>query len=223
MPRFTRDETGGFCDSVTAGYGEKGAIMIGRRLRLLGFGLAMACVVQVLVAAAPSASPADTCAVKSKPSGKVLQGYWENWDGAANGVHPPFGWTPITDPRIRDHGYNVINAAFPVTRPDGTVLWEDGMDATVKVATPAEMCQAKAAGLTVLMSIGGATAGIDLSSSTVADRFVQTVVPILKAYDFDGIDIDIETGLIGSGNINQLSASQANLVRIIDGVLAPRP
>lgn len=165
----------------------------------------------------------ETCAVKSKPAGKVLQGYWENWDGAANGVHPPFGWTPITDTRIRDHGYNVINAAFPVIRSDGTVLWEDGMDSTVKVATPAEMCQAKANGATILMSIGGATAGIDLSSSTVADRFVETVVPILKKYNFDGIDIDIETGLVGSGNINQLSTSQANLVRIIDGVLARMP
>ena len=51
-------------------------------------------------------------------------------------MHPPLGWIPITDARIRPHGYNVINAAFPVIRSDGTVLWEDGMDATVKVATP---------------------------------------------------------------------------------------
>ncbi|GAA4172541.1 hypothetical protein GCM10022251_69370 [Phytohabitans flavus] len=164
-----------------------------------------------------------TCAVKSRPGGKVLHGYWENWDGAANGVHPPLGWIPITDARIRQHGYNVINAAFPVILSDGTVLWQDGMDAGVKVATPAEMCAAKAAGLTILMSIGGATAGIDLSSSAVADRFVATIVPILKRYNFDGIDIDIETGLTGSGNINQLSASQANLIRIIDGVLAQMP
>ena len=174
----------------------------------------------------PSPNPPPsgaTCAVKSKPAGKVLQGYWENWDGASNGVHPPLGWIPITDSRIRSHGYNVINAAFPVIRSDGTVLWEDGMDATVKVATPAEMCQAKAAGATILMSIGGATAGIDLSSSTVADRFVATVVPILRRYNFDGIDIDIETGLVGSGNINQLSPSQANLIRIIDGVLGQMP
>ncbi|MEU6076277.1 glycosyl hydrolase family 18 protein [Micromonospora sp. NPDC047074] len=165
----------------------------------------------------------DTCAGRPKPAGKVLQGYWENWDGAANGVHPPLGWIPITDSRIPAHGYNVINAAFPVIRADGTVLWEDGMDATVKVPTPAEMCRAKAAGLTILMSIGGATAGIDLSSAAVADRFVATIVPILKRYNFDGIDIDIETGLTGSGNISQLSASQANLIRIIDGVLAQMP
>ncbi|MEZ0067519.1 chitinase [Streptacidiphilus sp. MAP12-20] len=167
--------------------------------------------------------PGDTCATKPRPSGKVLQGYWENWDGAANGVHPGMGWIPITDSRIAVHGYNVINAAFPVILSDGTVEWQDGMDTNVKVATPAEMCQAKAAGATILMSIGGAAAGIDLSSSTVADRFVATVVPILKKYNFDGIDIDIETGLTGSGNVNTLSNSQANLERIIDGVLAQMP
>ncbi|GAB3939058.1 hypothetical protein GCM10027614_20460 [Micromonospora vulcania] len=175
--------------------------------------------------ASPTTPPptGGTCAVKSRPAGKVLQGYWENWDGASNGVHPGLGWIPITDSRLGQHGYNVINAAFPVIRSDGTVLWENGMDAGVKVATPTEMCQAKAAGATILMSIGGAAAGIDLSSTAVADRFIATIVPILTAYHFDGIDIDIETGLTGSGNINTLSTSQANLIRIIDGVLARMP
>jgi chitinase len=165
----------------------------------------------------------DTCAVKSRPTGKVLQGYWENWDGASNGVHPGLGWIPINDDRISGHGYNVIMAAFPVILPDGTVKWEDGMDASVKVGTPAEYCDAKAKGATLLMSIGGATAAVDLSSSAVADRFVQTIVPILKRYNFDGIDIDIEAGLTGSGKINELSTTQANLIRIIDGVLAAMP
>ncbi|MFJ4715390.1 chitinase [Streptomyces sp. NPDC088785] len=194
-----------------------------RTPRLLAAALTAAATVTTLLVAAPAAPAADTCATKPRPSGKVLQGYWENWDGAANGVHPPFGWTPITDPAIGQHGYNVINAAFPVIRSDGTALWENGMDTGVKVATPAEMCQAKAAGRTILMSIGGATAGIDLNSTAVADRFVDTIVPILKRYNFDGIDIDIETGLTGSGSISQLSTSQSNLIRIIDGVLARMP
>jgi chitinase len=179
----------------------------------------------------PSPSPSDprpepggsTCAVKSRPAGKVLQGYWENWDGASNGVHPGLGWLPINDNRIQQHGYNVIMAAFPIILPDGTVKWEDGMDSGVKVGTPAEYCDAKAKGATILMSIGGATAAVDLTSSAVADRFVDTIVPILKKYNFDGIDIDIEAGLVGSGNINQLSTTQANLIRIIDGVLARMP
>ncbi|MET8613438.1 chitinase [Streptomyces misionensis] len=198
--------------------------MFRRTLSLLAAALATACLTQLPAAATASAAPAaDTCAVKSRPAGKVLQGYWENWDGAANGVHPPFGWTPITDARIPAHGYNVINAAFPVILSDGTALWQDGMDSGVKVPTPAEMCAAKASGETVLLSIGGATAGIDLNSTAVADKFVSTIVPILKQYNFDGIDIDIETGLTGSGNINQLSPSQANLIRIIDGILARMP
>ncbi|WP_424638069.1 chitinase [Embleya sp. AB8] len=211
--------------------------MMGRTSRLLGVALAIAFAVAGSVAAAPNntgttgtshpakaADPPDNrCPTKPRPDGRVLQGYWENWDGAVNGVHPPFGWVPITDPRIAAHGYNVINAAFPVIQGDGTVLWEDGMDSTVKVSTPAEMCQAKAAGATILMSIGGAAAGIDLNSRAVADRFIATVVPILKAYNFDGIDIDIETGLVGGGDINTPSTSQANLEYIIDGVLAQMP
>ncbi len=100
--------------------------MIRRKLRLLAAALAATVLAPpgVATASAALAPAADTCAVKSKPAGKVLQGYWENWDGAANGVHPPFGWTPITDSRIGAHGYNVINAAFPVIRSDGTALWE---------------------------------------------------------------------------------------------------
>lgn len=96
--------------------------MIRRKIRLLAAALAATVLVPLGVAtasaapegAAPTGAAADTCAVKSKPAGKVLQGYWENWDGAANGVHPPFGWTPITNPQIAAHGYNVLNAAFPV-------------------------------------------------------------------------------------------------------------
>jgi len=174
-----------------------------------------------LTVAASSASAADTCATKSRPTGKVLQGYWENWDGTS--VHPGLGHIAIDDARQAQHGYNVLMAAFPVILPDGTVKWEDGMDTGVDVPTPAQICAAKAQGQTVLMSIGGAAASIDLSSSAVADRFVATIVPILKANNFDGIDIDIEAGLTGSGSIGTLSTSQANLIRIIDGILAQMP
>ena len=68
--------------------------MLRRTLALLATALATAALTQLPLA--PAASAADTCAVKSRPAGKVLQGYWENWDGSANGVHPPFGWTPAS-------------------------------------------------------------------------------------------------------------------------------
>lgn len=149
----------------------------------------------MLVGATPGVAQKGTCGVRAKPSGKVLRGHWENWDGA-----------PTVRPTVRIRhsvGFRSPTAASRAT--------------AVKVPTPAEMCEAKGAGLTTLMSIGGATAGIGLGSSAVADRFVDTVVPILKECNFDGVDI--ETGLTGSGDINQLSTSQVDLIRIIDGRL----
>ncbi|KAF4122516.1 Glycosyl hydrolases family 18 [Geosmithia morbida] len=177
----------------------------------------------LLLGSASTAWAQSTCDTKGIPDGKVLVGYWENWDGSSNGVHPGFGWASIDDPVFLSHGYNVLAAAFPVIEPDGTALWEDGMDTGVKVSTPEEMCNAKAAGTTVLLSIGGATAAVDLTSRDVADRFVSTVVPILREYNFDGIDIDIESGLSGDGDMATLSTSQENLVYIIDGILDQMP
>ncbi|GIG23606.1 chitinase [Cellulomonas chitinilytica] len=190
--------------------------------RVVAAAVAVAVTSGLLVAGGLSAAnAADTCAPRSRPTGKVLQGYWESWDNSS--VHPGLGYIPLDDARQAQHGYNVLMAAFPVILPDGTVQWADGMDAGVDVPTPAQVCAAKAQGQTVLLSIGGANASIDLSSSAVADRFVATIVPILKANNFDGIDIDIEAGLTGSGSIGTLSTSQANLVRIIDGILAQMP
>lgn len=189
--------------------------------RLLNAGLAaLPALASTLFGAAPASA---ACPTKGKPSGKILQGYWENWDGSATGVHPGFGWTAISDPVIQEHGFNVIQAAFPVILPDGTALWEDGMDTGVQVGTPDDVCAAKDAGATILLSIGGATAAIDLSSSDVADKFISTIVPILTDYNFDGIDIDIESGLSGSGSFETLSTSQTNLIRIIDGILEQMP
>ena len=75
------------------------------------------------------------------------------------------------------------------------------MDTGVDVPTPAQVCAAKAQGHD----------GPDVDRrrqrqhrpvvAAVADRFVATIVPILKANNFDGIDIDIEAGLTGSGSI----------------------
>ena len=85
------------------------------------------------------------------------------------------------------------------------------------------MCPAKAAGATILMSIGGAAAGIDLSSSTVADRFVATVVPILQDVQLRRHRHRHRDRPDRQRQHQQLSTSQANLIRIIDGVLAQMP
>ncbi|HEU0276901.1 MAG TPA: glycosyl hydrolase family 18 protein [Rhodanobacteraceae bacterium] len=168
----------------------------------------------------PPAPPpgSTTCAVQSAPTGKVLQGYWENWDNSS--VHPGMGWIPLSQVPAK---YNVINLAFPVILSDGTAEWENGMSPTVQVPTPADMCAAKAAGHWLLMSIGGAAAAVNLQSTAAVQQFVDTIVPILKTYNFDGIDIDLESGLVTGASPSQLSVSQQNLIALIDGVLAQMP
>jgi chitinase len=83
------------------------------------------------------------------------------------------------------------------------------------VPTPEDICDAKGRGATVLLSIGGL---VNLKSKAVTDTFIATVVPILKKYHFDGIDIAIKAGLVTSGSMTWLSASQRNLIRIIDTI-----
>jgi hypothetical protein len=92
--------------------------MIGRRIRLRGTGLAPAFLTQVPIGTASHAA-GDTCAAKPKPAGKVLQGWWENRDGAAKGVHPGLGWIPITHSRLAARRYNVLGAVFPVILVQG--------------------------------------------------------------------------------------------------------
>lgn len=168
----------------------------------------------------PTATPdgGSSCPVQSAPTGKILVGYWETWDGSQ--THPGMGHIPITDSHP---SYNVINVAFPVLLSDGTMVFEDGMAPGEDVPTPAEICAAKAQGRHVLLSIGGAAAGMDLNSRAVAQQFVDTAVPILKEFNFDGIDIDIESGLVAGASWSQNSTSQDNLIYIIDSILAEMP
>ncbi len=161
-----------------------------------------------------TATPTPTTPGTGPGTNRIIAGYWETWDGIA--THPPVGHIPLNSTPL---GYNVINVAFPILLSDGTCVLEAGAAPGELPPTPAEVAQAKAAGRKVLLSIGGAAAGIDLNSTAVADRFIATAIQVIDRYGFNGIDIDIETGLVAGPNWNTLSSSQANLIRIINGIV----
>lgn len=140
--------------------------------------------------------------------GRVVVGYWETWDAVIHSA----GHIPLND--IHD-GYNVLNVAFPVLLPDGTAVLEDDMAPGEDPPSPAEIAQAQAEGRKVLLSIGGAAAGINLNSSAVVERFIETIIPILERDGYDGIDIDIESGLVAGPSFQELSPSQSGLLTII--------
>lgn len=142
---------------------------------------------------------------------RALTGFWETWDATIHSA----GHIPLNNINPE---YNVICVAFPVILSDGTCILEDNMAPGEDVPEPHEIAQAQAAGKKVLLSIGGAAASINLDSNAAVDRFIATIIPRLEYYGYDGIDIDIEAGLVAGASMTDLSLSQTNLIRIINSI-----
>ncbi len=139
---------------------------------------------------------------------RALVGYWETWDAT---IHTA-GHIPLND---IDNQYNVLNIAFPILAGDGTCILEDGSVSGEDPPEPEEIAQAQAAGKKILISIGGAAASLNLNSTPVVDQFIKTCIEVIEFYGLNGIDIDIESGLVaGNGAYPALSTSQSNLIRI---------
>ncbi|HLF06894.1 MAG TPA: Ig-like domain-containing protein, partial [Thermoplasmata archaeon] len=136
------------------------------------------------------------------PAGKSLVGYWENWDGK---------WIPLNDV---DDRYNVLNIAFPYIDPDGTVKMVD------KNPTPEEIAQAQARGKKVLLSLGGQNGAAHLGTQQQEDNFVTSLVVIIRQYGLDGIDIDLEHGLVVEGPPDAPTGPVARLISSLKRLLA---
>lgn len=113
-----------------------------------------------------------------------LAGYWHNWnDGSA-----PYIALQALDPR-----YDIVNLAFAVPKA-GTDYDMEFVPCCGETATTlaAKVQALQAQGKIVNISIGGATAPIELSSVGERDAFINSMNGILQTYGFDGMDIDLE-------------------------------
>lgn len=81
---------------------------------------------------------------------------------------------------------------MPVSTTNMTMQFiPDGVSQSVFIAkVQAQQMQGKK----VLISVGGATASIDLTTTANKNAFVSSMTSIINTYGFDGIDIDIENG-----------------------------
>ena len=144
----------------------------------------------------------------------ALVGYWHNW----NDVNAPYIQLDSIDNR-----YNVIEVAFavPTSTTNMTMLFTpDGVSQSVFIAKVQAL---KNQGKKVLISIGGATTSIDLTTTVNKIAFVSSMTTIINTYGFDGMDIDIENGnsiLITGGTIAApTNIAQINLIDAIKQIM----
>lgn len=143
-----------------------------------------------------------------------LVGYWHNWNDAS---------APYIPLNAIDNRYNVIEISFavPVSPQDMTMTFTP--DNGSVPAFIAQVQALQAAGKKVLLSIGGATAFIDLTTTVNRDAFINSMNNLLVTYGFDGIDIDIEHGnaisITGGTIANPTNISQQNLIYAIQQIM----
>ncbi len=144
----------------------------------------------------------------------ALVGYWHNWTD--NNV--PYIHLDAIDTR-----YSVIEVAFamPTSPSDMTMLFTP--EVVSQSTFIAKMRTLQSQGKKVVISVGGATASIDLATTTAKNAFVNSMTSILTTYGFDGMDIDIEHGnsiLISGGTIAApTNTSQVNLIAAIKQIM----
>ncbi len=146
---------------------------------------------------------------------KTLVGYWHNW----NDVNAPY--IPLTS---IDSRYNVIEVSFavPTSPTDMTMLFVP--DVVSQSTLIAQIQNLQSQGKKVLLSIGGATTAIDLTSTVNKNAFINSLTTLINTYGFDGIDIDIEHGnsiLVSGGSIAAPSSvAQINLIDAIKQIMS---
>ena len=152
--------------------------------------------------------------LSAQSAGPQLVGYWHNW----NDVNAPYLNLSAVDSR-----YDVIEVAFaiPTSVSDMTMVFvPDGISQSAFIA---EVQAVQANGKKVFISVGGANASIDLSTTQNKNAFISSMGNILDTYGFDGMDIDIESGnsiLALGGSISApANIAQLNLIDAIQQIM----
>lgn len=157
---------------------------------------------------------------KTVPSSSRIIGYVPGWK------------TPPTAQSLANAGYTHVLIAFGVfsTTTPGTIT------PAFDTVTQAYIQTLHQAGIKVLLSLGGALTSIPdttvdfhqvltaASSPTVFQQtFINSLQGLITQYDFDGFDIDIESGLTAGGTFAQPQGDIAVLANIINTMHSQNP
>lgn len=119
----------------------------------------------------------------------ALTGYWQNFNNGA------------TVQRISDVSaqYDIIAVSFAdATTTPGAITFNldsAGLGGYTVAQFKADIAAKKAAGKSVILSIGGEKGTITVGDSTSANNLANSAYALMQEYGFTGIDIDLENGL----------------------------
>ncbi|MGW7086825.1 chitinase [Streptomyces sp. NPDC054871] len=118
----------------------------------------------------------------------ALTGYWQNFDNGA------------TVQKLRDVSsqYDIIAVSFAdATATPGQITFN--LDPAVGYSSTADfkadIAAKRAAGKSVILSVGGEKGTISVNSDASATAFANSAYALMQEYGFDGVDIDLENGL----------------------------
>ncbi|MEU2390975.1 glycoside hydrolase family 18 protein [Streptomyces sp. NPDC007369] len=119
----------------------------------------------------------------------ALTGYWQNFDNGA------------TVQRISDVSdqYDIIAVSFAdATATPGAIAFtldSAGLGGYTPAQFKADVAAKKAAGKSVILSIGGEKGTITVGDAASAANLADSAWALMQEYGFNGIDIDLENGL----------------------------
>nr|WP_107422278.1 glycoside hydrolase family 18 protein [Streptomyces lushanensis] len=118
----------------------------------------------------------------------ALTGYWQNFNNGA------------TVQKLRDvqSQYDIIAVSFAdATATAGQITFN--LDPAVGYASvadfKADIAAKKAAGKSVIISVGGEKGNVTINSDASATAFANSTYALMQEYGFSGVDIDLEHGI----------------------------
>ncbi|MFD0073335.1 chitinase [Streptomyces sp. NPDC127166] len=136
---------------------------------------------------ARTAKPTDPGPGPAVPKHAVT-GYWQNFDNGA------------AKQKLRDvqAAYDIIAVSFAdSTTTPGQITFN--LDPAVGYASTADfkadIAAKKAAGKSVILSVGGEKGNVTINSDATATAFADSAYALMQEYGFNGIDIDLEHGV----------------------------
>jgi chitinase len=127
----------------------------------------------------PSPSPAPA-------SGHWLIGYWHDFTNPSGNTYPI---SQVTN------DWDVIIVAFANDAGSGNISFTVDPNAGTDAQFIADVAAKRKAGKKVVLSVGGQNGAISLDNATEVTNFVNSAYAIIQKYGFDGIDLDLETGV----------------------------